>query len=271
MRKDETRKSTSTGVAIVSAVVIFGLCAAASAGLAAYHRQTIDTVMALWRSWANQHSAKTDPAPIEKKSRIDKVFVPSPALMKSELAVKDTGFTLADKFAATDFCAVLRPAFSPVNLVWQKNSLFSEASDCTAEFGARSGGDQSLHNSLFFQTTRNMQGASMMLRLKLVYLPGQGEKDFRTQFEAAADMALAYLVNDDRAAILENIKSLTPFTVEVRGLNLRFFEEKMTPGAYNLMIDAKCGKFQCQATNPYYKLSLPAGQAPVASSTPQQE
>ena len=32
----------------------------------------------------------------------------------------------------------------------------------------------------------------------------------------------------------------------------------MTPGAFNLMLEAKCGKYDCPATNPYYNLSLPS-------------
>lgn len=265
MPRDDKRKSAPMGATIIIAIVIFVICALASAFLSVYHRDTIDALLAHWRSIHNDgHDARVAPPKISKTKRIERTFIPNPKLLLLRKVVSpDANFSMADAFVATDFCDLLRPELPQLKLAWQTNRFFSDASECAGELTAATSPNDQIHNSLFVQTQRNIFGASKVLRLKLVYMPNLQETDYRREFERAAGRALAHLFQDEAADMLAGIRSLTPFNVQIRDINVKLFEEQLLPGAFNLMIEARCGRYQCPTTNAYYRLSLPFQEMPA--------
>ncbi len=274
MRKDDKRTSTQTGLTIFIAIAVFVSCAFASALFSTNYRNTIDAVLAYWHSY--QHSAEVKPTPpktTSKTKRVNKPLVLTAALAKPVVTFPDANFSLASAFAATDFCALLQPALPEMRLSWEANLFFSDTSDCSGEMSVSPTTDDSAHNSLFVQIRRNIFGASTMVRLKLVYLPERTERSFKEDFERAADSALGHILQGEAADVMSNIRKLQSFSLQVRDIDIKLFEEKLMPGAFNLTIEARCGKFRCATTSPFYKLNLPAQEkpAPEIEPMPQQE
>jgi hypothetical protein len=155
----------------------------------------------------------------------------------------------------------MQPVLPGLKLGWRENSLFSDSADCSGELSNIAKPDAQLHNSLFLQTTRNMLGATTMFRLKLIYLPDLDERAFRDEFAKAAEASLRELFGSDADDIVTAVKSLEPVQTQLHGVNVRLFKEQLVAGAFNFMIETRCGKFQCQTTSPYYRLNMPARQA----------
>lgn len=153
--------------------------------------------------------------------------------------------------------------------------FFSDTSDCSAELKTTSLEDETIHNSLFIQIRRNIFGASTMVRLKLVYLPERMEQTFKAEFERAAGLVLQQLFQQEMTELTSNISALKPFGSDQQGITVKLIEERTLAGAFNLIIEAPCGKRHCQSSNPHFKLSLPykaqAEPVPVAEAPLQQE
>ena len=258
MSKDDERKSPQTGVAIFLAIFIFILCAGASVLISVYQRDLIDSTLASLFKRAKHAEAKQEPQQAPKKSTGRPILSVPAALTSPTVVFPEANFSMAEAFAATDFCALLQPALPEMKLAWKTNLLFSATSECSGELTvARAAGEQS-SGSLFVQIRRNRFGASTAVRLKLVTSPAQTESQFRQKFEQAAGVLLDRLLQGGAAEMIGNIAKLQPFTLQARGMEIRLFEEKLLPGAYNLTVEAQCGKFSCPTTTPYYKLNLPA-------------
>ena len=277
MANDRIRQPAQTGVTIVVAVFVFVICALGSAVVAAYHRDKIEKLTAFVRSLQKPAPAVSLPPPRSaKRDRVTRRLILTDRLARRDVLVRGATFSQADAFAETDFCEFLKPAFPDLKLEWQANAFFSDTSDCTAELIASPATDETVHNSLFIQIRRNIAGASTAVRLKIVTVQERNEQTYDPEFDKAADLVLGHLLTSDAAQIMTDIRARKPFNLETRGISIKFFEEQLSPGAFNLMVEARCGKFQCQASNPYYKLNQPVVEAPPVPpladvSEPQQE
>ncbi len=255
---DEKRHSPQTGKTIVVALMVFALCAFGSVIFAAYQREPIDRFL-------NMLNSLRKPAPATpllpprgvKKSRVEKPLVFTSWLASPNVVFRDDAFTQADTFTATDFCKVLGTAIANLQLQWSPNGLLTDTFDCAGVLTVSAAIDSQVHNSLFVQTRRNLAGGTISVRLKLVHAPERMEQDFKPDFERAAELILSLLLGNDAVAPLDQLRRYTPFTTEIRGISMKFFEEQMSPGAFNLMVEARCGKYRCQAANQYYKLNQP--------------
>lgn len=278
MTNDHVRQPAQTGVTIVVAVLVFVACALGSAIVAAYHRDKIEKLATFVRSLQKPGpAAPLAPPRSAKRDRITRRLILTDRLARQDVALRGAFFSQADAFAETDFCNLLKPAFPDLKLEWQPNAFFSDTVDCTGELNASTATDDALHNSLFIQIRRSIAGASTAVRLKLVTVPERNETTYAPEFERASNLVLSHLLTSDTPQIMTDIQARKPFNLEIRGISIKFFEEQLVPGAFNLMVEARCGKFQCQASNRYYKLNQPVVEPPPASppsdidGAPQQE
>lgn len=263
MGMDHNRKPAQTGTTILIALFVFIACAFASAVIAAYHRDKIEKVVAFLQSLNKPAPAISLPPPGSvKRDRVAIQPILSDRLTKPEIVYRNAAFTMADAFAAIDFCALLQPAFADLKLQWRSNALFGDTSDCAGELNVSLAPNEAAHNSFFIQIRRSVTGRSTGVRLKLVSVPEKQEPKYDAEFERAAELVVSRIFSTDAQTIMANIRAFKPFSLEIRGIKVKFFEEQMTPGAFNLMLEANCGKYDCQATNSYYKLNLPPIELP---------
>lgn len=265
MANEPIRQPAQTGVTIVVAIFVFAACALGSAVFAAYHRDKIEELATFVRSLQKPSpAAPLAPPRSSKRDRITRRLILSDRLARQDVVLRGAMFSQADAFAETDFCGLLQPAFPDLKLEWQANAFFSDTSDCTGELIAAPATDEAIHNSLFIQIRRSIAGASTAVRLKLVTVQESKEQTYVPEFERAANLVLSQLLTNDAPQIMADIQARKPFNLEIRGISIKFFEEQLVPGAFNLMIEARCGKFQCQASNRYYKLNQPVVEPPPA-------
>jgi hypothetical protein len=274
MGKDDHRPPPQTGRTILVAIFVFLLCAVASAFLAAYQRDTIDHLIRMVSAVRKAGPATPLPPPMSNKhARLTRQLVLTQRLGDPAVIFRDAAFSQADKFASTDFCSLLGSAFPELQLTWAANALFADTSDCTGELNASPATDTTtaepegtIHNSLFFQTRRNLAGGSTAVRLKLVYKPERMEQSYKAPFERGAELVLEHLFGADAAGLMNQVGQYRNFNTEFRGISIKFFEEQLVPGAFNLMIEGRCGKYHCEETNPYYKLNQPVVEVPPAAT-----
>lgn len=249
--------SSKTGTTIVLALLTFLVCAFASVFLAAYHRTTIDTVVSLWRSFRAPPAVTLHtPPPEQSQMRIEKPLPLKRLLDNSKIAFETGDFSLADKFAKTDFCELVQPVFLGHAPRWETSPFDSGATYCIGQLEEAPTEGSAIGNSLFLQIRRNAYGAATMVRLKIVYRQERMQKAFTREFQESATIILRQLFLEDQPDIMANIKALLPFEFVRLGIRIKLFEEQLIPGAYNLMIEARCGKYDCPAVSPYYRMAL---------------
>ncbi len=90
----------------------------------------------------------------------------------------------------------------------------------------------------------------------MVLRPEHAQKTFASEFQESTTIILRELFLNDQKDIMSDIKALRPFDIVRLGIRIKLFEEQLIPGAYNLMIEARCGKYECPAVSPYYRLGL---------------
>lgn len=267
MGKRDDRQAAHTGATIVIAIVVFCICAFASAVLVAHHRDKIDALLSQWGGAKNNtlpKKAALTPVQVRKGDAISPWSMRR-LLATPEIALSRPEFSLADRFARTDFCALFRSLPDSKRFKWDQTDALPSSGDCAGQMDPPARNDDSIHNSLFVQVRRNAAGASAMVRLKLIYLPDRPEPAFRDEFIRGATAALDAVFAIEPEDVRKQIEALTPFNVALSGLNVKLFEEQLVPGAYNLMIEARCGKYACVETNPFYSLSMPRN-APTAEA-----
>lgn len=269
MGMDEKRHSPQTGKTIVLALTVFALCAFASAFLAAYQREPIDRFLNMLSSLTKPAPAAPLPPPRSiNKSKREKPLMLTSRLASAGVVFRDNAFTQADAFSAADFCTLLGRAFPGLHLEWSSNALLADTYDCAGVLKVSVATDTQAHNSLFLQTRRNLAGGTISVRLKLVHAPERMEQNFKPDFERAAELVLSHLLGDEAVDPMNQVRRYTPFSSEIRAIGMKFFEEQSSPGAFNLMIEARCGKYRCQTANPYYKLNQPLPErAPLEAQT----
>ncbi|SOC81974.1 hypothetical protein SAMN05421890_0363 [Ensifer adhaerens] len=269
MGNEYNRQPAQSGGTIVIAIFIFAACAFISALAAAYHRDKFEKLAGFLNAMQKPAPAVSLPHPRSaKRGRVTRQLILTARLARPGVLFRDAAFSQADKFAETDFCALLQQAFPDLKLAWQANALFSDTSDCAGELNASQTPDDALHNSLFIETRRRFTGAATSVRLKLVTVPERQEETFDAPFERAAELVLAHLLSGEAPEILKDVRARKPFNLEIRGIAIRFFEEQLAPGSFNLMMEARCGKHRCQTTNPFYRLNMPALATPAAAVEP---
>ncbi|MCD2178043.1 DUF6030 family protein [Rhizobium sp. C1] len=273
-RHDDNRQSATTGVAIFAVIIVFLFCAIGSALFSAYHRDTIDAALTFWNSLHPVEPPKPQPQPLRRTQRLPpgkRPLVLTAALANPKVTFVEANFSRAENFATTDFCALLQKPLPELSLKWDVNPLFPDTSNCAGNLQTAAGGDDAEHNSFFVQTTRNALSASTMVRLKLVYLPESTEASYRRDFERAAKVLFDYLLPDRAGALSADVEKLRPFDVRLRDIQIKLFEEKLMPGAFNLTIEPICGKDRCPTTRASYKLNQPAATASGAAPAPSQQ
>ncbi len=266
--------SSKTGTTIFLALLIFMVTAFASIFLAAYHRPTIDTFFSLWSSFLKPQANAPPAAPApQMAARVGRPLPLKRLLDNSGIAFENGDFSLADKFAKTDFCQLVQPVFPGKAPRWEPSPFDSGANYCIGQMEEAPAEAGAIGNSLFLQIRRNAYGAATMVRLKIVLSPEHAQKAFTSEFDDSAAIILRELFLNDQKDIMSDIKALRPFDVVRFGIRIKLFEEQSVPGAYNLMIEARCGKYECPAVSPYYRLGLvrkdPAPEAEIEAAVPQ--
>lgn len=266
--------SSKTGTTIFLALLIFMMSAFASIFLAAYHRPAIDTFFSLLSSSLQPPAEAPPPAPApQRTARVERPLPLKTLLDNSGIAFENGDFSLADKFAKTDFCQLVQPVFPQNAPRWEASPFDSGASYCLGQMEEAPAQAGAMGNSLFLQIRRNSYGAATMVRLKIVVRPEIAQKAFTSEFEDCAAIILRELFLNDQKDIMSDIKALRPFDIVRLGIRIKLFEEQLIPGAYNLMIEARCGKYECPAVSPYYRLGMvrrdPAPDAPAETAEPQ--
>lgn len=176
-------------------------------------------------------------------------------LRAPQVAYPGNGFSLADRFAQTDYCAEFKSKLAASPVRWQERLYINNARECSGELNAAAALDDKVHNSLFVLTRKANTGATALVRLKLVLNEALSEPRYKSEFQTVAHATLRSIFGADTADIDRRLADLEPFSIKRKGISIGFSEEVLLPGAYNLIIQADCGTFGCPLLNRFYNLS----------------
>lgn len=252
--------STQSGLAILIILAVFAGCAFGSAFFVARNKALISSLIREITELTKTETPASEKTVAPKTGR-EMPFSKKPLILTAQLAdpkviFPDADFSLASKFAETDFCQSLSQVLPELKLAWKDSTFISDATECAGVLNATPDFDGEPHNSLFVQVRRNATGATSVVRLKLVLLPDIDEPHFRSAFEHAATAVMDALFPDD-SDLLHKLTALTPFDERRQGIDVKLFEEQLFKGSYNLLIESKCDSVHCPTASRYYRLNLP--------------